>query len=70
MLDKQDKAFVGSNPTPRTKVGPLAVVWELKKQGRKPSTLASISKRLRYLTKKVDLGDPEKVRVHFEFAVQ
>jgi integrase len=53
---------VGSNPTPRTKVGPLAVVWELKKQGRKETTLQSISKRLRYLNKKVDLDDPEKVK--------
>jgi len=53
---------VGSNPTPRTNVGPLAVVWDLKKQGRKESTLVSISKRLRYLEKNVDLSDPEKVK--------
>ncbi len=53
---------MGSNPTPRTIVGPLAVVWDLKKQVRKESTLVSISKRLRYLEKNVDLSDPEKVK--------
>lgn len=49
-------------PNPRTKVGPLAIVWKLKKQGRKESTLASISKRLRYLVKNVEVDEPEKVK--------
>jgi integrase len=53
---------MGSNPIPRTMVGPLAVVWELKKQGRKESTLVAISRKLRYLEKRVDLSQPEKVK--------
>ena len=53
---------MGSNPIPRTKVGPLAVVWELKKQGRKESTLVAIFRKLRYLEKHVDLSQPEKVK--------
>jgi integrase len=53
---------MGSNPIPRTTVGPVAVVWELKKQGRKESTLVAISRKLRYLEKHVDLSQPEKVK--------
>jgi len=53
---------MGSNPIPRTTVGHLAVVWKLKKQGRKESTLVAISRKLRYLEKHVDLGQPERVK--------
>lgn len=53
---------MGSNPTPRTTVAPLAVVWNLKKLGRKDSTLVPILKRLKYLAKNVDLNQPEKVK--------
>jgi integrase len=53
---------VGSNPTLRTKVGPIAVVWHLKKLGRKDSTLIPMLRRLKYLDKNVDLNQPEKVR--------
>ena len=53
---------MGSNPTPRTNLGPVAVVWHLKKLGRKDSTLVSLLKRLKYLAKNVDLSQPEKVK--------
>jgi len=38
------------------------VVWELKKLGRKETTLKPIARRLRYLAKHVDIDDPEKVK--------
>ena len=53
---------MGSNPTPRTLEGPVAVVWHLKKLGRKDSTLIPILRRLKYLAKNVDLSQPEKVK--------
>jgi integrase len=53
---------VGSNPIPRTTVGPVAVVWELKKQGLKESTLLAIGRKLGYLQKHCDLDQPEKVK--------
>jgi integrase len=34
----------------------------LKKQGRKETTLVAISRKLRYLARSVDLGQPEKVK--------
>jgi len=49
-------------PPPALQSDLFACVFDLKKQGRKESTLASISKRLRYLDKNLDLGDPEKVK--------
>ena len=55
---------MGSNPTPRTKEGPVAVVWHFKKLGRKDSTLIPMLRRLKYLSKNVDLNHPEKVK-HF-----
>jgi hypothetical protein len=48
---------VGSNPTPRTKVEPLSVCWELKKLGRAESTLKKILQRLEHLKKNVDFLD-------------
>jgi integrase len=38
------------------------VVYQLKKEGRKDSTLASISRKLRYLNRHCDLNQPEKVK--------
>jgi len=43
----------GSNPTPCTNIERLAILFELKKQGKKESTLSGISKRLRHLDKNV-----------------
>jgi hypothetical protein len=53
---------VGSNPTSRTTVRPFAVVWELRKLGKKESTLVAFSRKLRYLEKHVDLNQPENVK--------
>ena len=53
---------MGSNPIPRTKVVPIAVLLELKKEGRRESTLLSIGRKLRYLEKHCDLDNPEKVK--------
>jgi len=53
---------VGSSPTPRTCDGLIAVLWELKKQGRKDSTLACMGRRLNYLARQVDLKNPENVK--------
>ncbi len=52
---------MGSNPTPCTKIGPLAIAWELRKQGKKETTVACILKRLNYLSKNVNLDDSDKV---------
>ena len=53
---------MGSNPTPRTKVEPFSVCWNLKKLGRADSTLKKILQRLNHLKKNVDLDKPEKVK--------
>ena len=37
-------------------------MYQLKKEGRKDSTLASISRKLRYLNRHCDLNQPEKVK--------
>jgi hypothetical protein len=51
-------------PSPAPKQDLFAVVYHLKKQGRKETTLVAISRKLRYLARNVDLNQPEKVRVH------
>lgn len=65
---------MGSNPTPRTfgsthcilkpqvEQRVFEVVWNLRKLGRKETTLKPISRRLRYLAKHVDLDNPERVK--------
>jgi hypothetical protein len=40
----------------------FAVVQNLKKLGRKESTLICIARKLRYLARNVDLNQPEKVK--------
>ena len=58
---------MGSNPIPRTKVGHIAVdtfsvaQW-LKGLGRKETTVLCIARKLRYLSKNVNLDNPEKVK--------
>ena len=38
------------------------VIWELKKQGLSPYTIENINKRLKVLSKKCDINNPEQVR--------
>ena len=58
----------GSNPAPSTRREPwhsgkiLNVVWELKKRGYADETIKGYSKRLKMLSKHVDLGNPETVK--------
>jgi len=52
---KQDLLLSGDNST-------FAVVQNLKKLGRKESTLIAISRKLRYLARNVDLKQPERVK--------
>jgi integrase len=64
----EDKGCMGSNPIPRTTIGPLAVdtfsvVQWLKSQGRKESTVLCTARKLRYLAKNVDLNNPDKVKL-------
>jgi len=40
----------------------FAVVQNLKKLGRKESTLVAVSRKLRYLARNVDLKQPERVK--------
>jgi len=49
-------------PSPALWKNLFAVVYELKKQGRKESTLIAVSRKLRYLARNVDLNNPEKVK--------
>ena len=49
-------------PSPAPKQDLFAVVYHLKKQGRKETTLVAISRKLRYLARNVDLNQPEKVK--------
>ena len=60
------KAFVGSNPTPRTTVKPTAqliqLLIHLKSQGYSEATLRAWSRRLSYLAKYSTLQDPEAVK--------
>ena len=69
---KADRAVrvevVGSNPTDPTtsRTGAVArifrTLWELKKEGQSEGTLRAKGDRLRYLSKHVDLDDPEAVK--------
>jgi integrase len=45
-----------------TEANTFAVVQNLKKLGRKESTLVCIARKLRYLARNVDLNQPEKVK--------
>jgi integrase len=49
-------------PSPAPKQDLFAVVYHLKKQGRKETTLEAISRKLKYLARNVDLNQPEKVK--------
>jgi len=65
------KAFVGSNPTPRTNdviqcSSQQAILnhgFYLKKEGYRESTIISRVKSLRGLSRKADLYNPEAVKV-------
>jgi len=49
-------------PSPAPQQDLFAVVYHLKKQGRKETTLVAISRKLRYLARNVDLNQPESVK--------
>ena len=55
---------MGSNPIPRTTIGLIAVSCRLSVEegGPKGFYLASISHKLRYLSKNCDLNQPEKIK--------